>query len=73
MGTRQSGLFRMAVDSLDQQIYHHQRVRLAFRLGTEHGYRSADSDHHSENRRISGHLEDLHVIGQNARTETENR
>ena len=73
MGTEQTGLSGLAADSLDQPVYHDQRIRLAVRLGLEHGYRTVDSDDYGEGAGLPCYLENIHVFCQDACTETENR
>ena len=73
MGIEQTGISGLAVNPLDQPVYHDQRIRLAVGLGLEHGYRVVDSDHHGEGCGLSGYVEDLYVICQDACTETKNR
>ena len=72
MGTQQPGISGLAVDSMDQQMDHHQRVRLVVRLGIRHGCRTVAIDNYGESCGFSGNLEDLYVIGQDACTETKN-
>ena len=48
-------------------------LRLAVQLGIEHGYRSAADDIDCKGSGISRNLENVHLLCQNACTETENR
>ena len=65
-GTEQTGLSGLAADSLDQPVYHDQRIRLAVRLGLEHGYRTVDSDDYGEGAGLPCYLENIHVFCQDA-------
>ena len=55
------------------KMVHHQHLRLAVQLGIEHGYRSAADDIDCKSSGISRNLENVHLLCQNACTETENR
>ena len=62
-----------AAHPLDKQMVHHQHLRLVVQLGVEHGYRTVVHDVNRKSCSIPRNVENLHVLCQDARTETENR
>ena len=54
-------------------MVHHQHLRLVVQLGVEHGYRTVVHDVNRKSCSIPRNVENLHVLCQDARTETENR
>ena len=73
MGTEPFGLSGLAVDTLGQQVVHHQYLRLVVRLGPKHGYCIVTDDLDCKSSRIPRYLENVYFFCQDACVETENR